>query len=188
MTSWLAGCARRSQPADMIDELFVADLVYLAWEILRGRRLKFGLLQASLHEVLQVFLNERLDYEAYAEDFAAALAEILAEILEAARQKDLAEAAAEILAEVSVGKILRRKFLRKLLRKILRRKLSRNLVRMILRKRRRKFPRKLCGNILRTRRTSWRSSTPGRNRRPSRKSDSCSRLKDWTWTGCWTRS
>ena len=41
------------QPADMIDELFVADLVYLAWEILRGRRLKFGLLQASLHEVLK---------------------------------------------------------------------------------------------------------------------------------------
>ena len=40
---------------------------------------------------------------------------------------------------------------------------------------------------MRKRRTSWRSSTPGRNRRPSRKSDSCSRLKDWTWTGCWTR-
>jgi len=87
------------QPVDIIDELFVADLVYLAWEILRWRRLKFGLLQASLHDALQWFLKERLDYEAYAEDFAAALAAILAEILEEARQKDLAEEAAEILAE-----------------------------------------------------------------------------------------
>jgi hypothetical protein len=84
------------KPVDMIDELFVADVVFLEWEILR-RRLKVGLLQASLHEVLQhFFLNRRLDYESYAEDFAAALAENLAEILPESPEKDRAEEANEL--------------------------------------------------------------------------------------------
>jgi antitoxin component HigA of HigAB toxin-antitoxin module len=85
------------KPVDMIDELFVADVVSLEWEILRWRRLKVGLLQGSLHEVLQhFFLNRRLDYEAYAEDFAAALAENLAEILPESPEKDRAEEANEL--------------------------------------------------------------------------------------------
>jgi hypothetical protein len=84
------------KPVDIIDELYVADVVSLEWEIMRWRRLKFGLLQASVHDELPEFLNQRLEYEAYAEDFAEALAEILAEILQESPQKDLAEEAKEL--------------------------------------------------------------------------------------------
>jgi hypothetical protein len=80
------------KPVDMIDELFVADVVYLEWEIKRWRRLKDGLLQASLHHELQEFLKERLDYEAYAEAFAEALSAFLAE----SPQKGAAEEANEL--------------------------------------------------------------------------------------------
>ena len=65
------------KPVDIIDELYMADVVTLEWEIMRWRRLKFSLLQASVHDELQEFLKERLDFEAYAEAFAEALAEIL---------------------------------------------------------------------------------------------------------------
>jgi hypothetical protein len=80
------------KPVDMIDELFVADMVSLEWEIRRWRRLKARLLQVSLHDALQEFLKARLDYEAYAEVFAEILAEFLAE----SPQKDLAEEANEL--------------------------------------------------------------------------------------------
>ncbi len=36
------------KPVDIIDELYVADVVDLEWEIVRWRRLKFSLLQASV--------------------------------------------------------------------------------------------------------------------------------------------
>ena len=77
----VGGMCAAVKPVDIIDELYVADVVSLEWEIMRWRRLKFGLLQASVHDQLQEFLKQRLDYEAYAEDFAEALAEILVEIL-----------------------------------------------------------------------------------------------------------
>jgi hypothetical protein len=80
------------KPVDVIDELYVAGVVSLEWEMMRWRRLKVGLLQASLHDALQQFLNQRLDYEAYAEDFAEILAEILAE----SSQKGAAEEANEL--------------------------------------------------------------------------------------------
>ena len=38
------------KPVDIIDEMFVADVVFLEWEIMRWRRLKFSLLQASVHD------------------------------------------------------------------------------------------------------------------------------------------
>lgn len=82
------------KPVDIIDEIFVADVVFLEWEIVRLRRLKFSLLQASVHKELESFLNEQLDYEAYAEAFAEALAEILREVL----PNDLAEEEAKKLA------------------------------------------------------------------------------------------
>ena len=69
------------KPVDVIDELYVADVVYLEWEIRRWRRLKVALLQASLHDALHEFLKQWLDYAAYAENFAAALAKNLADIL-----------------------------------------------------------------------------------------------------------
>jgi hypothetical protein len=81
-------------PVDVIDELHAADVVSLEWEVMRWRRLKFSLLQASVHNVLEGFLNEQLDYEAYAEAFAEALAEILQEVI----PNDLAEEEAKKLA------------------------------------------------------------------------------------------
>jgi hypothetical protein len=82
-----------AQPVDMIDELYIVDVVSLEWEIMRWRRLKFSLLQAIAHFELESFLNERLDYEAYAEAFADALGEILPE----SPQKNLAEEAKELV-------------------------------------------------------------------------------------------
>jgi hypothetical protein len=84
------------KPVDVIDELYVADVVYLEWEILRWRRLRVALLQVSLHDALQEFLKQWLDYEVYAENFAAALAENLAEILPESPEKDRAEEAKEL--------------------------------------------------------------------------------------------
>jgi hypothetical protein len=85
------------KPVDVIDELYVADVGYSEWEILRWRRLKVGLLQASVHNaLLQAFLNQRLGYEPYAEKFEEALAEALAEILPESPEKDRAEEANEL--------------------------------------------------------------------------------------------
>jgi hypothetical protein len=84
------------KPLDMIDELYVVDVVTLEWEIMRWRRLKFSLLRAIVHDQLERFLYQRLDYEAYAEAFADALGEILAEILPESPQKNLAEEAKEL--------------------------------------------------------------------------------------------
>ena len=81
------------KPVDIIDELYVVNVVSLEWEITRWLRLKFDLLQASMHDELQGFLNERLDFEAYADASAKALAKALAEILAengAEEAKDLA--------------------------------------------------------------------------------------------------
>lgn len=69
------------KPVDIIDELYVADVVSLEWEIMRWRRLKVSLLQGSVHYELKRLLNEQLDYEAHAEAFAEALAEICLRVL-----------------------------------------------------------------------------------------------------------
>jgi hypothetical protein len=45
------------KPVDIIEEMFVADLVSLEWEVLRWRRLKWSLIQARGREVLQNFLE-----------------------------------------------------------------------------------------------------------------------------------
>jgi hypothetical protein len=49
-----------------------------------------------VHDELEEFLKQQLDYEAYAEAFAETLAEILAEILQESPQKNLAEEAKEL--------------------------------------------------------------------------------------------
>jgi hypothetical protein len=78
-------------PFDVIDELHAADVVYSEWEIMRWRRLKFNLLQASVHNALESFLIEHLDYEAYAEAFAEALAKILQDHLAQDQANELAQ-------------------------------------------------------------------------------------------------
>jgi hypothetical protein len=78
------------KPVNVIEEMFVADLLFLEWDILRFRRLKSNLLRASGHEALKEFLDGMLDYESYRETFAEDLAELL--------QQKVAEEEAEDLA------------------------------------------------------------------------------------------
>jgi len=70
------------KPVDIIDEMYVADVVFLEWEIMRWRRLKFNLLQASVHEELRGFLNQQLNFDAYRESFAKLLEEIFQELIQ----------------------------------------------------------------------------------------------------------
>jgi hypothetical protein len=65
------------RPADVIDEMFIADIVALEWEVLRWRRLKWTLIREQGLEALEGFLATHLDYDLYSEDFVDRLAEIL---------------------------------------------------------------------------------------------------------------
>jgi hypothetical protein len=64
-------------PVDFIDEIYIADVTYLEWEVIRWRRLKFRLLQAHMHDALLRFLPEHLGYDTYKDTFAEFLAQIL---------------------------------------------------------------------------------------------------------------
>lgn len=75
------------KPVDIIDEMFIADIVSLEWEVLRWRRLKSSLIRAGGLAGLEQFVREKLDDDRYAEHFADKLAEIL--------QNDLAEGQVE---------------------------------------------------------------------------------------------
>jgi hypothetical protein len=70
------------KPVDVIDEIFVADLVALEWELLRWRRLKSSLIQARALKALEGFLSERLHYHLYRKYFENDLAEILQDNLD----------------------------------------------------------------------------------------------------------
>ena len=65
------------KPVDIIDEIFIADVVPSEWEVLRLRRLKWSLIRALGLEFLQDFLVGHLDYDLYSDDFADDLAEII---------------------------------------------------------------------------------------------------------------
>jgi hypothetical protein len=69
-------------PVDIIDEMFIADVVSLEWEVLRWRRLKLSLLQMHGLKALKNFLREHLDYDQYRKFFEEDLAESLQETLE----------------------------------------------------------------------------------------------------------
>ena len=68
-------------PVDIIEEMFIADVVFLEWEVLRWRRLKTSLIQARGLEALEGFLRQVLDYDLYSAHFADDLAAILQDIL-----------------------------------------------------------------------------------------------------------
>ena len=70
------------KPVDVIDEMFIADVVSLEWEVLRWRRLKLSLLQTRGLKALKNFLSEHLDYDQYRKFFEEDLTEILQENLE----------------------------------------------------------------------------------------------------------
>ena len=73
----LARICAAVKPVDIIDEMFIADVVSLEWEVLRLRRLKWSLIRARGLKALEDFLGENLDYDLYSEHFADDLAEIL---------------------------------------------------------------------------------------------------------------
>jgi hypothetical protein len=82
------------KPVDIINEMFMADVISFEWDIMRWRRLKFSLLEASAHRALRDFLNKELSYDDYEEAFT----ETLEDILQGNLQEKLAEDQAKQLA------------------------------------------------------------------------------------------
>lgn len=86
-------------PTDFIDRMFVNDIGYLQWDILRLRRLKTGLIRSIGSEALKKFLDGSLDYDLYKADFEESLAEALLENI----SKDQSEQLARELARKCAG-------------------------------------------------------------------------------------
>src|SRR5262249_21121313 len=57
----LARICAAVKPADIIDEIFIADIVSLEWEVLRWRRLKWTLMQETGLKALERFLVKQLE-------------------------------------------------------------------------------------------------------------------------------
>jgi hypothetical protein len=70
------------KPVDIIDEMFIADVVSLEWEVLRWRRLKSSFIQRCALKALREFLDDHLGYDQYWKFFEADLTEILQDNLE----------------------------------------------------------------------------------------------------------
>jgi hypothetical protein len=88
------------KPVDIIDEMFIADVVSLEWEVLRWRRLKSSLMQTRGLEALEQFLRAHLDYYVhYQTHFEQDLAEIL--------QDNLAEGQTDVDAQALAHKCAR---------------------------------------------------------------------------------
>jgi hypothetical protein len=86
----LARMCAAVKPVDVIEEMLIADVVFLEWDILRWRRLRSSLLRARGHQALEDFLSRTLDYRLYCQAFKESLAKIL--------QANLAEDEAQELA------------------------------------------------------------------------------------------
>jgi hypothetical protein len=67
------------RPVDTIEEMFTADVVSMEWEVLRWRRLKWTLVQATGLRTLEHFLVKQLkaNYALHEEHFERYLAEVL---------------------------------------------------------------------------------------------------------------
>jgi hypothetical protein len=98
------------KPVDVIDEMFIVDIVSLELEVLRWRRAKSSLMRERGLEALQDFLREELDYKHYRERFADDLTEILQGNLPDDQAQTLARACAwnESDADDKVNEILDR--------------------------------------------------------------------------------
>ena len=75
----LARICAAVKPVDIIDEIFIADVASLEWELLRWRRLKWTLMQETGLEALKLFLVEQLEsnYALHEEHFKSYLTTIL---------------------------------------------------------------------------------------------------------------
>ena len=82
------------KPVDVIDEMLVADVVALEWEVLRWRRLKSSLIRARGLKALEDFLRGELEYDLYRKRFV----DELTTILQDNRAEDQAEDFAQTLA------------------------------------------------------------------------------------------
>jgi hypothetical protein len=78
----LSRVSAAAKPVDIIDEMFIADVVSLEWEVLRWRRLQSSLMRTRGLEELEQFLSNHLDYDQYRKFFEEDLTEILQENLE----------------------------------------------------------------------------------------------------------
>jgi hypothetical protein len=69
-------------PVDIIDEMFIADVAYLEWEVLRWRRVKLGRIRTRVLKALETFVREQLMFRhAYTDHFADHFAHHLTELL-----------------------------------------------------------------------------------------------------------
>jgi hypothetical protein len=66
----LARICAAVKPVDIIDEIFIADVASLEWEVLRWRRLKWTLMQETGLKALENFLAGKLEYDLYSEHVA----------------------------------------------------------------------------------------------------------------------
>jgi hypothetical protein len=87
------------KPVDIIEEMFIADVVALEWEVLRWRRLKVALIRARGFEALKSYLAKDLDFDLYRDAFVAELTKELQDILPEGQEKDFAGTLAHQCAE-----------------------------------------------------------------------------------------
>jgi hypothetical protein len=83
------------KPIDIIEDIFITDIAELEWEVLRWRRLKTALIRELGLAALEHFLEEKLDYNLYADLFAKNLTETLQEKFAEVRPEELALLARE---------------------------------------------------------------------------------------------
>jgi hypothetical protein len=67
------------KPADIVDEMYIADAVELEWELLRWRRFEFALIRARQHKALKSFVAQNLEYHLYEDYFTDDLGKVLQE-------------------------------------------------------------------------------------------------------------
>ena len=87
------------KPVDVIDEMLVADVVALEWEVLRWRRLKSSLIRASGLKALEDFLSDKLEYDLYRKHFVDELTTILQDNGAEDQAEDFAQTLAQACAQ-----------------------------------------------------------------------------------------
>jgi hypothetical protein len=65
------------KPANILEEMFIFEVMCAEWEVLRWRRLKLSSVKVHAFNALVHFLSEKLDYELYSEFFVNDLAQII---------------------------------------------------------------------------------------------------------------
>jgi hypothetical protein len=94
--SLFAGIHAAVEPVDTLDEMLVADVVALEWQVLRWRRHQSALLRACQREALEKFLRERLDYDLYYDLYVDDFADEFAKILRDNLPRDQADSAEQL--------------------------------------------------------------------------------------------